>query len=128
MRTIKVRAWDKENKKFGYFTLTDNLLSWPSNSFITSDEIIDKDGFESARRFENIEGFQEFTSLKDKNGKEIYEGDVVKDKYGSIITIEWNNDEAMWSCRELPFGNAKDYFQHSEIIGNIHENPELLKD
>ncbi len=64
----------------------------------------------------------QFTGLRDKNGQEIYEGDIVA-WHQFKITVEWNPMEAR-------FGFPTEYSlrQHEvEIIGNIHENPELLK-
>ena|SRR3990167_7654644 len=60
------------------------------------------------------------TGLLDKNGKEIYEGDVIKwgEELGLRVEIKWNENSQGWT----PYINNE-----SEIIGNIHENPELLK-
>jgi uncharacterized phage protein (TIGR01671 family) len=76
----------------------------------------------------------QYTGLKDKNGKEIYEGDVIS-KAGAYVL--WCERLACWAfdfdsekgkCHEVPLyyektGKTWDYF---EVIGNIYENPELI--
>lgn len=74
----------------------------------------------------------QYTRLKDKNGKEIYEGDILSYISGNKYIVEWSNNMACFylQCKKNP---TKDelfddvYLEDFEIIGNIYENPYLLK-
>ncbi len=70
----------------------------------------------------------QYTGLCDKNGKKIFEGDVVRDKTNRVVyEIFYCNDSAMFikeSVLRSSLGNPL----HLEVIGNIHDNPELLKE
>jgi hypothetical protein len=67
-----------------------------------------------------IDPIMQFTGLKDKNGKEIYEGDIITErKYQAVV--EWDEKSLQFNCHGMLDG--KNY----EVIGNIYENPELLE-
>lgn len=76
------------------------------------------------------------TGLKDKNGKRIWENDIVRDKHGNFYKAFWQNNyyQFSWICiksAKLPIGakwslwNIKSF--EIEVVGNIFDNPELLE-
>jgi len=111
MREIKFRAWDKLNNCMRYFK---------------EDECIRFSDFKDIANHWSKP--MQYTGLKDKNCKEIYEGDI-----GEII--EMANFNYLVIFKDGMFGvETKDYgfkrlgqFKFLEIIGNIYKNPELLK-
>lgn len=116
-REIKFRAWDKERNFMKYHKLWDNTM--PSNWDI---HYI----------------LMQYTGLKDKNGKEIYEGDIYKMFYKNYLISFYNGsfcssiigtkDYTPLNWQITIFDILEDNFSNSiEIIGNIYENPELLK-
>ena len=121
-RIIKFRAWDKENKEM---QIVYNL-NWLGDRQMWE---VNLEG--DSRRFE----IMQFTGLKDKNKKEIYEGDLLLDKKCSnsyVKPAECYFEDGGFnfkgsgcdSCDEKLGNNLINY--DFEVIGNIYENPELL--
>ena len=131
MREIKFRAWDKVTKIMAEVTGFKNGF--------TDDSIkiwyINKDGEEMFCNPQKADiELMQCTGLKDKNGNEIYEGDIVNCvEYECCGKIEWNEEEAgFYFCTLFEDGGFQeerlyDYVEELWVIGNIYENPELLE-
>lgn len=140
MREIKFRAWvaNDSNTKSLMVNVT-NISFMKNSSGAYLEECEGWYGDNNRIRFSlDKANLLEYTGIRDKNGKEIYEGDIVNwgDNYKSVI--EWNADKYLegdgWMIHEYYPRNEYDryhttsaYTNPIEVIGNIFENPELLK-
>jgi hypothetical protein len=143
-RVLKFRAWDiKQGKMAGvkeiYFdpktclpsvlgcvyqvTMSEAFGEGGNEPYDVSEESIDE---------ENII-LEQFTGLRDKNGREIYEGDIIRDPVTWILwDIFWNENWATFEERSIKnpiqhYSLSRETSANCEVIGSIHETPELLK-
>jgi len=122
-REIKFRAWDKNRKIIvDVEHLGKSAIGYKFNTRkgnITTTHYKSK-----SRGYFNL---MQYTGLKDKNGKEIYEGDIVRTALGHPQVIVWSDMYAAFVA-EYPNGDRPYRVDCTdEVIGNIHENPELLE-
>ena len=120
MRKIKFRVWDKERKVMVYSSKEDksNWEAWGNPLEVVNNTI------ESMT--EEYEWLQ-YTGLKDKNEKEIYEGDIVKFfEYKVINKIVLPEEIVIINDIRVGCDTLRPS-QYMEVIGNIYENPELLE-
>lgn len=115
MREIKFRAWDGSQFHFDVVP----LFSAEDPAIIESHPLA---GF----RIKTVKALQQFTGLKDKNGKEIYESDVVADIDGNTAEIKWSRRQAQFYVDYEDYQDLDGIAQWATIIGNIYENPELV--
>jgi uncharacterized phage protein (TIGR01671 family) len=133
MREIKFRAWSTEKEP--------KMIYFPKDGAFSGRDLIESDKWK----------LMQYTGLKDKNGKEIYEGDIVEitlldvhnpvpnaeyddecsPKVKNTCEIRWRNSAGFiaivktgkYRGKALRLKNASD-----EVIGNIYEDPDLLKE
>lgn len=121
MREIKFRVYDKGRKQwvhdtdhaislFGEYVIFGEILRRPDDSIVSLDELNDLDAMQ-------------YTGLKDRNGKEIYEGDILLLANGITVPV-YHDSGAFWAGAVLLLTEDKS----SVVIGNKWENPELDPD
>lgn len=136
MRTIKFRAFDKlakqifEVKEIDFTAIERNVYG-----FITYKSILGG-VYESLsfKSFDDVELMQ-YTGINDCNGREIFEGDIVKldedfakaQGYSSTISeVIWDEDGALFDTPKIQYALSQHNSKYFTVIGNIYENPQLI--
>ena len=122
MREIKFRAWQKQYKKMWYDGGHIDLSLSLEGGLFTPDMYYNCD-------FEKEFILMQYTRLHDKNGVEIYEGDIFPDNgLNLVVRYELGTPVGHWhGSNEYIFFDHYANDDEVEVIGNIYENPELLK-
>ncbi|MGQ3739327.1 YopX family protein [Bacillus thuringiensis] len=121
MREIKFRTWCKEGP---------SMLDW--------DYLINEPDFADFMKGAHVEDayysrLMQYTGLKDKNGKEIYEGDIIKSEDGIVSRIVYDEAsfKSVWIHNDHLVNCILDNLfiktLNPIVVGNIYENPELIK-
>ena len=123
---LKYRVWDKELQTMLDVSLIDfkkgvlvgEHWEFGETNFMSFDEIV----------------LMQSTGLKDKNGKEVFVGDIIKCTRGCLHEVYIEKEYGGTFIGGMPavylkgLGEGYAWTEHEEIIGNIYENPELLED
>ena len=113
---LKLRTWDKSEKKILDVALVD----------ICGKFVIDNEEFKERRYVE----LMRYTGLNDRNDKEIFEGDVLRDERGKIYTIKWGvSSVGFIAITNETHSNVYSLYHlapKTEVIGNTYERPNVL--
>jgi uncharacterized phage protein (TIGR01671 family) len=121
MREIKFRVWDKEKNNW-YHPSPFTLKQAMSYTWVHENPFADL-------------VFMQYTGLKDKNGKEIYEGDILETKKGIYHEAHWGSKCGFAVATKNKWAPTKSKFvyksmlwgaENGVVIGNAYENPGLL--
>lgn len=138
-RAIKFRAYNRQEQKMYEVT----ALQWDAADpcKFSKLELLSLDGLHTVRRVigEVCDTYDllEYTGLKDRNGQEIFEGDVVRinhphdltgDFTNAIGQVFWWDEEGGWYHGNGNGRPPKRMWKYVEVIGNVYEHPELLKE
>ena len=138
MKEIRFRVWDKRIEKMGEVTelgfskVRHHLVKY---RYINERGKVVDEQSHFDKGFTNGLDIMQYTGLKDKNGNEIYEGDIIRTTYPDCTAVVvWEEDTVRYigytieSERKIIYVDMVDRNDKPavEIIGNIYENPELL--
>ena len=129
-REIKFKVWCKENEEFIQFNkmgFWEDGSLWYVQGVDENEEETDPPYFENQNDWE----LMQYTGLKDKNGVEIYEGDIYRYKYLTGSGVEYRNSVVEWETVGVAYEGVFHGYEFDnyeiEVIGNIYEDKKLLE-
>lgn len=132
-REIKFRAWDKEKSR--WVNLNSIINNWGGTDYVNAMSIVGDAKLELNDGYGRLIWLQ-YTGLKDKNGREIYEGDIISSYPTWDWVVIWSRKSHSYACRSTHRSREKNRHlymriliaaKNGTIVGNIYENPELLE-
>ena len=125
MREIKFRAWDLKTKTMH---TVENINFCGRETVTVQYNPVKKICLDSVL-------LMQYTGAKDKNGVEIYEGDIIRHqsgKYGTDFEIKWSPILCGFTAMQIESGHPSPQLNQGtmcyfEVVGNIYENPELVE-
>lgn len=131
----KFRAWDKEHEEMLYPDDEDKIFFEVTvYGMNTLDMRVDPDEYGGFSYLNTV--IMQSTGLRDKNGVEIFEGDILKlrDSYLAVYVVEWHRNKFMWVLRYqkdknqyFPFyAITNTFLEDLELLGNVYQTPELF--
>ena len=127
----KFRAWDKARNEMNYKVMVGNCDTDDENWTCPIIWIEEKKDW---LHFDDYDSIMQSTGLKDKNGKEVFVGDIIKCTRGCPHEVYLEKEYGGTFIGGMPAVYLKDlgegyaWTEHEEIIGNIYENPEFLEE
>lgn len=115
-RPIKFRAWDFESKSMQYDDIYPKDMAWPYDWEASLNVCL--------QLCDEAYKLMQYTGLKDKNGVEIYEGDIVRRSTGYIFEMKLDTFSLGGAGYSSAYGYS--HLEDDEVIGNVYENPDLL--
>ena len=111
---------ENQGRYYIYYATSDTTLENEDDTIIVLAEEVDPDTV------------GQYTGLKDRNGQDVYEGDLLRTPEGNIMIAEWVGSGIVTRCMTPTYDgmmNTNRYaYPVSEVIGNIHDNPKLLEE
>lgn len=129
MREIKFRGKDLETGEWVYGSLFQSLEQYPA---IAKPKPTADGKLFYCLTVVDADTVGQYTGLKDRNGKDVWEGDLLRTPEGDIMVAEWRDAQIITRCvrpHNPRYINSLTFaYPISVVIGNIHDNPELLED
>lgn len=142
MRPIKFRVWNHERNQMIYLSSAGIQYFDFEEGYVMAFSVDGYDGYWAHEHYDSVSKkaskfpVMQFTGLHDKNGKEIYEGDIIKSKdwfdNDVVGVVVFQEPSGYWVGEEINTKETDFLFEITKggkcgIIGNIYENPELVK-